>query len=159
MPDCLHVPEDQKRFRAALANADVTILGREGHERHPANGRSRLVLTTRVDTVELREEGGSTVVYWNPGGVSLQRALTPFGGDGPERTAAIAGGTRVMTALLPVTDRFDLVVASDCAIPDGRPCLTGAPSIQAIEEQLQAAGLLARPPEPLGTATLRVWQR
>lgn len=161
MPPGLHVPEDQARFRAALAAADVTILGREGHERHPQEDRRRLVLTTRASGVEACR--GGAAVFWNPSTAPLERALAAFGLDGPgpdgsAREAVVAGGTRVMTALLPHTDRFDLAVA-DCSIAQGRPCLEGTASVEGIERRLREAGLVALPHEQLGSAQLRPWRR
>ena len=152
MPPCLIVPEDQARFRAALEGAALTILGREGHERHPRGTRRRLVLTSRVGGLEAEGDG---VLLWNPAGAPLAGAspagaplagasladalarLAPRGG-----TAVVAGGTGVMTTLLPVTDAFELAVAHGCAIPGGRPCLTGADDIAAIETRLRDAGLV-----------------
>ena len=154
MPDCLHVPEDQARFRAALASADVTIVGREGHERHPAGERRRVVLTSRIDGIA---RDGASVIWWNPERASLADALLAL--ELPNGTAVIAGGTRVMTALLPITDRFDLVVAEGCTMADGRPCLVGAGSVEGVEAELGRAGLTRQSVEPLGTAILQVWQR
>ena len=159
MPTCLHVPEDQARFRAALASADVTILGRAGHERHPAQGRPRLVLTSQVDGLDVAREGGGRVAYWNPNGTGLASALASFAGGAGGRTAVIAGGTQVMTTLLPVTDRFDLVVAPNCSIENGRPCLFGARSVDEIEALLATSGMARQRMEPLGQAELRVWAR
>ena len=154
MPPCLHVPEDQRRFRAALEGAALTVLGREGHERHPAGTRRRLVLTSRVAALEA--EGRATL--WNPDGAPLAEALrlsAPGGGE-----VVVAGGTRVMTALLPVTDRFDLVIARDCRIPDGRPCLVGTRSVAEIAARLERAGLARAETRPLAPgATLHVHLR
>ena len=155
MPPCLHVAEDQIRFRAALNAADVTILGRQGHERHPPEDRRRVVLTSRVAALE----GGGAVVFWNPDGTSIDVALARLELKGPCRTAAIAGGTRVMTALLPATDRFDLVVAGDCSIPEGRACLTGAGGVAAIRRRIASAGLRPLPHSPLGSAVLHAFTR
>ena len=136
MPPCLVVPEDQARFRAALEDAALTILGREGHERHPRGTRRRLVLTSRVAGAEQESE---SVLFWNPGGAPLADALARLAPGGG--TAVVAGGTGVMTALLPVTDAFDLAIAHDCVIPDGRPCLLGADDVAAVETRLGEAGL------------------
>ena len=155
MPPCLHVPEDQARFRAALNAADVTILGREGHERHPPEDRRRVVMTSRVAGVQ----GGGALAFWNPAGATLAEALATLERDGPERVAAVAGGTRVMTALLPVTDRFDLAVAETCSIPRGRPCLVGAEGVEGIGAMLAQAGLSRAETSPLGAATLHVFRR
>ena len=154
MPPCLNVLEDQARFRAALQAATVTIVGREGHERHPPGERSRLVLTSRVRGIE---RDGDRVIHWNPEEAALSDALLPFSERGG--TAVIAGGTRVMTALLSITDRFDLAVASECSIPDGRPCLEGTTSVEEIERKLGSTGLARRSTSPLGAATLHVWER
>ena len=172
MPPCLIVAEDQRRFRAALEGAALTVLGREGHERHPPGTRRRLVLTTRVaslaregdaptregfaiardattgrDAAADRNTARARAVLWNPAGAGLAEALAaaaPGGG-----TVVVAGGTRVMTLLLPATDRFDLVVARNCSIPDGRPCLEGTRGMADLRAALVAAGLRAGAPEPL----------
>ena len=144
MPPCLIVPEDQRRFQAALAGAALTILGREGHERHPRGARRRLVLTSRVAASVAEGEG---VLLWNPAGTPLGDVLARLAPEGG--TAVIAGGTRVMTALLPATDAFELAVAHRCAIPGGRPCLEGADDVAAIEARLADAGLA-----PAGTGRL-----
>ena len=159
MPPCLHVAEDQARFRTALAAADVTILGREGHERHPAQGRARLVLTSSVEAVAF-DADDDKIARWNPVGATLADALAAFGeGNERKRTAVIAGGTRVMTELLPVTDRFDLVVAPDCRIVGGRACLVGTRSVPEIEDRLRSAGLARTRVASLGPARLMIWNR
>ena len=136
MPPDLIVEPDQRRFQAALDAAALTVLGREGHELHPPKGRRRLVMTSRVEGIE-RE--GEAVTFWNPAGATLMdalRAASPGGG-----VVAVAGGTRVMTALLPALDRFELVVAPECRLPDGRPCFEGASSLGEIEARIEDAGL------------------
>lgn len=137
MPLCLLVPADQRRFQAALAGAALTVLGREGHERHPS-ARPRLVLTSRVDALE-RDRAAW---LWNPAAVSVGEALTraaPGGG-----TVVVAGGGRTMALILPHLDAFDLAVAETCAIPSGRPCVEGADDLPALEARVVEAGLVER---------------
>ena len=157
MPDCLHVAEDQRRFQAALADARLTVLGREGHGRHLAR-RPRLVLTSRVETFEVQVEGGVPVAYWNPVAMAAAAAFARAAPEGG--TLAIAGGARVMTALLSVTDRFDLAVAHECRIPGGRPCLEGADDLAGVEAAILGAGLRRTGTEWLAPGVeLRVFER
>lgn len=135
MPSCLHVEEDQRRFQAALSRATATIVGRMGHERHPAGRRRRLVLTSRANGIETRER----VTFWNPDMASFADALAVAAPEGG--TVANAGGPRVMAALLPVTDAFDLVVATRCSIDGGLMCLPGEASIESVRRTLVQAGL------------------
>ena len=154
MPPCLRVEEDQKRFQAALGRAVLTILGREGHERHPPRGRRRLVLTSRVDA--LAPDGDA--VLWNPRGISLADALEAAAPEGGE--VVNAGGTRAMTRLLPHTSRFELAIAHRCSIPGGRPCLEGATDVDAIIASLEEAGLALADETALAPGvTLRVHRR
>ena len=134
MPDALIVPADQARFLAALSGAALTILGREGHERHPVE-RPRLVLTSRVAALE--RDG--TAWLWNPAGATLDEALAraaPAGG-----TIVVAGGGRTMALMLPRLDAFDLAVAERCSLPDGRPCVAGATTLDVLLARIGAAGL------------------
>ena len=135
MPPGLMVEADQVRFQDALDRAVLTVLGREGHERHPPRGRRRLVLTSRVDGVE----GRGTVTFWNPEGASIAEALRVAAPEGGR--VVNAGGSRVMTFCLPWTSAFDLAVATRCEIPGGRPCLTGCANLEQMTERLIGAGL------------------
>lgn len=137
MPPCLLVPADQERFQAALAGAALTVLGREGHERHPS-GRPRLVLTSRVET--LRRDGAAWL--WNPAAVGVGEALVRAAPDGG--TVVVAGGGRTMALMLPHLHAFDLAVAEKCAIPDGRPCVEGADDLVTLEARIAGAGLRER---------------
>ena len=134
MPPGLHVPADQRRFQDALSAAALAVLGREGHERHPS-ARSRLVLTSRVDALE--RDGAAW--RWNPAGASLADALRRAAPDGG--TVVVAGGGRTMALMLPHLDAFDLAIAGDCSIPDGRPCVAGAASLDALTAAIERAGL------------------
>lgn len=138
MPTCLLVPEDQRRFQAALDGAALTVLGREGHERHPS-ARRRLVLSTRVESME--RDG--TAWLWNPVGMPHEEAIARAAPDGG--TVVVAGGGRTMALMLPLLDAFDLAVAERCAIPGGRPCVEGAGTLDALLARIGAAGL-----EPTG---------
>ena len=134
MPPCLVVPEDQRRFQAALSAAVLTILGREGHERHRSE-RTRLVLTSRVGGLERN----GTAWLWNPAETPLRvalRAAAPEGGS-----VVVAGGGRTMALMLPHLDAFDLAVAEQCSIADGRPCVTGAATLDSLVGRVGASGL------------------
>ena len=134
MPPCLIVPADQGRFQDALTAATLTVLGREGHDRHPSD-RPRLVLSSRVAALE--RDGAAW--WWNPAGAPLADALAraaPGGG-----AVVVAGGGRTMAALLPHLNAFDLAVAAACTIPGGRPCVEGATGLDALVAAIEGAGL------------------
>ena len=134
MPPGLIVPADQRRFQTALSSAALTVLGREGHERHPSD-RPRLVLTSRVSS--LVRDGAAWL--WNPAGADLANALTSAAPEGG--TVVVAGGGRTMALMLPHLDAFDLAVAETCSLPDGRPCVVGATTLDALADRIEAAGL------------------
>ena len=152
MPPCLIVPADQRRFQGELSAAALTVLGREGHERHPV-ARPRLVLTSRVAALE--RDG--TAWLWNPAGASLADALARGAPEGG--TVVVAGGGRTMALMLPRLDALDLAVAETCAIPGGRPCVEGAESLHALRERIAGAGLVGTDMPWLDEARrVRLWR-
>lgn len=147
MPPGLVHETDQRRFQALLDEADLAVLGREGHERHPLKpGRRRLVLTSRIGGLE----GADPVWFWNPAGAGTEAALSPALPKGGR--VIVTGGARVFETLLDRLDAFDLAIAHDCAIPDGRACLPGAETLADLMARLREAGLMLRTAEWLDPA-------
>ena len=95
MPAALRNDKDWVRFQAALDRAQLTVLGRLGHEAHANPGRRRLVLTTRVQRLEPIDE---LVTLWNPAGVDFRDVATELGiTDG---VVAVVGHEPGISALL-----------------------------------------------------------
>ncbi len=65
MPPQLRNDADWQQFQAALDQAALVVLGREGHQKHPNPGRRRLVLTRRVRGLVLDPEDRLSH-FWNP---------------------------------------------------------------------------------------------
>ena len=141
MPEGLIHGADQSRFQAALDAGCLTVIGRDGHERHPRFGsRRRLVLTSRVENLE---QDDPHVWFWNPAGARFEDALTAAAPEGG--VVVVTGGTRVFeTCLEAGLHAFDLTIAHDCTIPTGRPCLSGCDGLAALMTRLSEAGLRLR---------------
>ena len=153
MPPALRNDKDWKRFQAALDASALVVLGRLGHEAHPNPGRKRLVVTSRVAWLE-RDPTDANAMLWNPDGISFSRVLTGLGiADG---TIAVTGGMRVFDLFLPGFTRFDLVEVAAVTIPDGVPCFSSGPPVEALTR----AGLVVAAVEALDPGvTLSVWRR
>jgi dihydrofolate reductase len=155
IPEPLRNEADWQAFQAALDAAELIVLGRHGHERHPNPGRRRLVLTRAVST--LTPDGGDPLaLLWNP-------VATPFGhvlaaleiADG---VIAVTGGTGVFEHFLPLYDCFVLSEVHRFVLPGGIPCFAAGHPRQV----LAANGL--RPGEGMlidaaAGVTSTTWQR
>jgi dihydrofolate reductase len=119
MPAALRNDADWRHFQAALDDAALVVLGRLGHERHRNPGRPRLVLTGA--SVGLAgDPNDSHARLYNPDALPLAAALAQLGTAAG--TLAVAGGTRVFDAFLPLYDAFDLAEVNGFVLPGGRPC-------------------------------------
>jgi hypothetical protein len=122
IPDALRVEADFKRFQAALDDAVLVVMGREGHKKHPNPGRRRLVFTAQVAALE-PDPSDSHAYFYNPDGLSLAAMLAELGLT--SGTVAVTGGTRVFDFFLPYYDRFLLSEVRTFTLPTGRPAFSG----------------------------------
>lgn len=151
MPPELRNEADWTRFQAALDRAAMVVLGRLGHEAHPNPGRRRLVVTSRVATLDAVDD---LVWLWNPGGLPFAEAMQRLGIETGE--VAVTGGQGVFDLFLPLFTRFDLVTMEGVLIPDGIGCFSGGWP----DDVLSRAGLGVSVEEKLdATARLQVWSR
>ena len=151
MPAELRNDRDWVRFQAALDRAEITVLGRLGHEAHANPGRRRLVLTSRIERLEPIDE---LVTLWNPAGLDFRDVTMELGiADG---SVAVVGGQQVFDYFLRRFTQFDLVTVDGVLIPDGMPCFSsGWP-----DEVLPQAGLRVAEREVLDPGVrLDVWRR
>ena len=103
-PQALRNEADWKYFQRELDLADLTALGRLGHEANPnAKGRARLVLSHGARGLERRGDAW----WWNPAQVPWAEAsarLLPKGGR-----VAVPGGRKVFGACGPGASAEDLL--------------------------------------------------
>ena len=151
MPAELRNDRDWVRFQAALDRAEITVLGRLGHEAHANPGRRRLVLTSRIERLEPIDE---LVTLWNPAGLDFRDVTMELGiTDG---SVAVVGGQQVFDYFLRRFTQFDLVTVDGVLIPDGVPCFSGGWP----DEVLPQAGLRVAEREMLDPGVrLEVWRR
>ena len=151
MPAVLRNDKDWVRFQAALDRAKLTVLGRLGHEAHPNPGRGRLVVTSRGEGLEPREELGTR---WYPAGMDCRVVAAELGiADG---VVAVVGGQQVFDYFLRRFTQFDLVTVDGALLPDGVPCFSGGWP----DEVLAQAGLHVAERELLDPGVrLEVWRR
>jgi dihydrofolate reductase len=153
MPVALRNDKDWERFQAALDAAALVVLGRIGHAAHPNPGRRRLVVTSRVATLQA-DATDANATLWNPAGLPFEAAMASLGIAAG--TIAVTGGQRVFDLFLPLFTRFDLVEVSGVTIPDGVPCFSSGPP----RETLSAAGLHPAETQLLDPrVSLTVWRR
>ena len=155
MPAGLRSDADWTLFQASLDKAALVVVGRLGHERHPNQGRRRLVPTSSVST-KATEALDPLATLWNPSGLGLDAVLASLGIS--EGIVAVTGGTRVFDLFVPHYTGFALSEVHNLVLPGGRPTFTsGHP-----RTVLAAAGLLPelpRPLDPTGRVTLTPWRR
>jgi dihydrofolate reductase len=137
MPRALMNEADWAYFQAGLDRADLVLLGRIGHERHPnPRRRKRLVVSASVSGLEEREDGW----WWNPAGLPLEAvlaALLPEGG-----TVAVTGGRRVFDlGLTEGYEAFHLSRAEEVRLGSGTPVFSGVAAGHSAEALLTEAGL------------------
>lgn len=140
MPDGLRNDADWAHFQHELDRADLTLLGRIGHERHPnTKGRHRLIVSSQAQGLALRPDGW----WWNPAHTPWDEVigrLMPRGGR-----VAVPGGRRVFDLCLALGyAEFHLSRAENCRLPGGTKLFTGCANASA-EHLLREAGLIAGP--------------
>ena len=158
VPAVLRNAADWARFQAALDDAAVTVLGRNGHEANPnRKRRNRLVVSSSARGVERREDAW----WWNPAQMAVETALTcaaPAGG-----IAAVVGGRQVFDLFLRLGfDTFHLARAPGAAIPDGIAVFSGVRDGLSADEVLARNGLVAGPSvelDPVAGVRLVIWRR
>lgn len=141
MPDGLRNEADWTHFQNELDRADLTLLGRIGHERHPnAKQRRRLIVSSAADGLEVRPDGW----WWNPQMLKwddVTARLLPRGGR-----VAVPGGRRVFDLCLVLGYReFHLSRAERCHLPRGVK-LFSACTERPAADLLMDAGLHAGSP-------------
>lgn len=125
MPKRLMNDADWRLFQAALDRAELVVLGRLGHLRHPNPGRRRLVLTRSVTGLVV-DPADRCAHFWNPEHVTFNHVLDLLGMTGG--TVAVTGGTGVFDHFLGIGyARFVLSTARRVIIPQGRPCFASGP--------------------------------
>lgn len=140
MPDGLRNEADWAHFQDELDRADLTLLGRIGHERHPnTKHRRRLIVSSSADGLEVRPDGW----WWNPAQLEwdeVVRRLLPRGGR-----VAVPGGRLVFDLCLTLGYReFHLSRAENCFLPGGVKLFTRCAETPA-ETLLAEAGLQSGP--------------
>lgn len=119
IPDALIIEADQRNFQAALDASALVVLGRKGHEKHPAKGRQRLVVSSSVDQLA-QEPGSSNVHFWNPAGLAFPSVLVELGICAGN--IAITGGQSVFELFLPHYTGFILAQVQDVRLHRGIAC-------------------------------------
>ena len=157
MPDVLRNDADWAYFQAGLDEADLSVLGRLGHEANPnRRSRPRLVLSSGVRGLERRPDAW----WWNPADLPWERVagtILPQGGR-----VAVPGGRRVFDLFLAIGyDAFHLSRAHGVRIPGGVALFSDCDAGRSAEEVLAGQGLRAGPTrvlDPHGPVTLAVWR-
>jgi len=157
-PPALRNEVDWARFQAALDRAAVTVLGRLAHEANPnRKGRNRLVLSSAVSGVEMRDDAW----WWNPAEVPLADALATAARAAG--VVAVPGGRRVFDLFLSIGfDAFYLSRAAGVTIPGGIPVFSEVARGRSAADILAGHGLIAGEPEILDAGArvaLTVWRR
>jgi hypothetical protein len=158
MPAALRNDADWALFQAALDRAQLTVLGRLGHEAHPnVRGRARMVVSSGVSGLVRRQDAW----WWNPAETPWAQAagqVLPEGG-----VVAVPGGQAVFDLFLAIGfDEFALARAERVSIPDGRRLFSGIGPHLSAEEMLRRGGLAPGPGEvidPAAGVVLTRWRR
>lgn len=122
IPEALRNEADWRAFQASLDDAELVVLGRLGHERHPNPGRRRLVLTRSVSTLT-PDAYDPLALLWNPVSTPLAHVLEAL--EITEGVIAVTGGTGVFGRFLEAYDRFVLSEVHRAVLPGGTPCFGG----------------------------------
>ena len=157
MPEVLRNEADWAYFQAGLDEADLSVLGRLGHEANPnRRDRPRLVLSSGLKGLEKRSDAW----WWNPEDVTwseVARTILPNGGR-----VAVPGGKRVFDLFLAIGyDAFHLSRAHQSRLPGGVAVFSACDEGQSAETVLARRGLRTGPTQVLdthGPVTLAVWR-
>jgi len=142
MPKSLQIEADQEFFERGLDGVDVVVHGRHSQEQQAGSpSRYRLMLTRRVPGVAAHPSNPRARL-WNPGGATLQEALTALGAPGPN--IGVIGGADVFAVFADLFDVFYLTRAPGVWLPGGLPVLPGVPE-KTPEEVLAGYGLVPGP--------------
>lgn len=156
-PPALNNEADWLRFQTALDAAVVVLLGRLSHESNPnTRRRNRLVVSSRVDGVERRDDAW----WWNPGRASLGEALATAAPEGG--TVAIPGGHLVFDMFRGAFDAFHLARAPAVVLGAGIPLFSAITAGITAGDVLIADGMTVGTTELLDPATgvnISVWRR
>jgi hypothetical protein len=157
-PPALRNDADWRYFQGELDRAEVTALGRLGHEANPnARRRRRLVLSHGAHGIETR----SDALWWNPAErpwSTIATGLLPTGGR-----VATPGGQRVFDLFLDVGyDAFHLTRAHGVVAPGGRAIFARCDEGWRAEDVLASAQLVAsesRMLDPAANVSLTIWRK
>lgn len=157
MPEILRNDADWAYFQQELDAADLTVLGRAGHEANPnARGRLRLVLSSSSTGLERRADGW----WWNPAVVPWAEAIRTVLPEGGR--VAVPGGRRVFDLFLDIGyDAFHLSRAEGTRVPGGIPLFSRCDEGLSAEQVLSARGLKASESRVLDSrvpVTLTIWR-
>jgi hypothetical protein len=158
MPQALRNDADWALFQADLDRAQLTVLGRLGHEAHAnVRRRPRMVVSSGATGLERRSDAW----WWNPADLAWREAVAavlPLGG-----MVAVPGGQAVFDLFLREGyDVFALSRAERVLIPDGRVLFSGIAEGSSGEALLRAGGLFpgdARVIDEDAGVTHTVWRR
>jgi dihydrofolate reductase len=118
MPPCLIREKDWLIFQNHLDEAEIVVLGSLGHEKHENKGRKRLILTSKVKSLETQGLNN----FWNPKGLAFELLLERL--KLKEGIIAVTGGKRVFDLFLKIGyDGFLLSEVSE-TITGGIACFS-----------------------------------
>lgn len=155
-PPALRNDADWARFQAALDAAEVTVLGRLGHEFNPnTRSRNRLVVSASAGGIERRADAW----WWNPAETPLPEALAKAApGAG---VVAVTGGMRVFDLFLALGfDEFHLARALGVRLGNGVPVFSECGPGVSADAVLMRHGMRLRTRDlldPDAEVTLTVW--
>ena len=156
MPDGLRNDADFAYFQAELDRADLTVLGRLGHQANPNRRlRPRLILSSRSAGLELTADAS----WWNPAVVPWAAAIQQILPDGGR--VAVPGGMRVFDFFLEIGyGRFHLSRAEGVKVPGGVPLFSECGVGRSAEDVLQRRGMVLserRILDPDAPVSLTIW--
>ena len=155
MPPGLVNPADFALFQASLDRADVVVLGRLGHVRHPNRNRRRLVFTRSVELHAIDPADPLATLY-NPGREALADVLGAMGFS--RGRLAVPGGREIFDWFAPRFDAFQLSEVHDLVLPGGIPCFSGGHPRAVLATNGLVPGRMERIDAEAGV-TLTEWTR
>jgi hypothetical protein len=156
-PPALRNDADWVYFQNELEKADLTVLGRLGHDTNPNPRRRRLVLSHAARGLETRADAS----WWNPADIvwpEVASVLLPAGGR-----IAVPGGQSVFDLFLGVGyAAFHLTRAHGVLAPGGRAIFSQCDQGLRAEAVLTAAGLReaeTRVLDSKANVVLTIWRK